>query len=117
MSSKLENQHQALSWLKELRLDHNPQFINQVKINILAKCSNVEEVEFVLIKARSEVLVYCEIGWLTKKLEYRKRYIVESILEIIEFFLPTYRARVVFDREILVQTIKLLEEYKDIYDL
>jgi hypothetical protein len=106
-NDKTRTQVAALKWLYELELFENPQVINQMKLNVLAVSSMLEDVEFLIYREKKSCLVSIHYKWWAKF--FNKKQIKLDIEEIMSHLLPEYRFRVTDNPAIIKMSIQNLK--------
>lgn len=96
---KLGLQANGLKWLYDMQLVEDPQLINNLKLNILVTSRYIREVEILSSQAHKSMLVYLEVGSIARFF-FKKRIQAEA-LDRLQQLLPSFRFRVIFDRQIL----------------
>lgn len=95
----LNTQIQAagISWMLDMGLYDNPQVINVLKLNILARYPSVVDCEFLIAIPFHQTLCYLKFRWwVTKRTRVR---ICGEVDEIIQSLFSTHLVRSVSDKE------------------
>lgn len=110
MDKNQNYQSQGLQWLYEMEVLNDPQLINNLKMNIISCSEKIREVELLISKPHKSIMIWIDVdlGWFKKELKFYN--IQADILSILEQLLPTYKFRVIHDRDILNLAITKLEE-------
>lgn len=104
----LENpQGDALKWLLEMEVVSDPNVLNSIILNIYRLSKTINDVQFVTDIKQKKILVYIELSWFGRK--FKQKSIFEACQNMLNDALPSYRKRIVFDREILDKAIKLVK--------
>lgn len=89
----------GLKWLYEMELVNDPQLINHLKLNVLARSKYIREVEILSSYSHKSMLVFVEMGKISKF--FFKKRIEMEVLDLLRELLPNFRFRVIFERDIL----------------
>lgn len=98
----------ALSWLYEMEYLDSPTVQQNLQENILLSDKSIKNCEILILRDFKDIMIYIELGIFAKIL--RGPQIIQNIETIVKRLLPSFRIRVVLDKQILNLTIKKLEE-------
>lgn len=99
----------ALSWLYEMEVLQSPVIMTNLKENILLAHENIKDSEILIFQEHKQILIYLEIDWKAKLFKKHKE-ISSKVEDIITTLLPSFKNRVVFDKNILTLALKKAKE-------
>jgi hypothetical protein len=105
---KLKYQHEGLKWLYEMELVTDPQLINNLKINVFSISNGIKEAEFIVSEHQKAILAWIDLGWFHKK--FKGEQIKLDVYERLKQLLPSFKFRVVTDREIFDMSLNKLDD-------
>lgn len=98
----------AVKWLLEMESVMDPNVINVLILNIYKVSDRIKDVEIVFDDKRKAILIFLELSkwgqW------FHAKNIQDWVEEVITQALPSYRMRVIYDREILGKALEILEK-------
>lgn len=106
MDDKFKFQVSGLKWLYELELIHDPQIINNLKLNILSVSKYIREVELLSSYEQKSMLIYLDLKWLGRK--FFRQTIEEAVTNRVHQLLPRFRLRVVSNYDIFKLALELV---------
>lgn len=99
----------ALNWLYEMEALESPVLMTNLQENIYLAHPGIKNVEILIFEEYKQILIYLEINFISKLL--RKNNLISDLVgDIIKNLLPSFKYRVVFDKEILTQALKKAKE-------
>jgi hypothetical protein len=104
---KFNFQHQGLKWIYEMELINSPQLINNLKLNILSVSESISETELLMSADHKAILVLLDLTWFGRV--FKKREIFLEVEERIKQLLPSYRLRVIDDKELFKLAVKKVQ--------
>lgn len=100
----------ALAWMYEMEVLNSPTLRQNLNENILLSDHRVRDCQILLIQDYKDLMVYVSVGFFSKL--FKKREICENVSRVLARILPSYRIRVVTDKNIFNMS---LEKVKDFY--
>lgn len=103
MNDRNKFQVEGVKWLQEMEMVNHPQFLNNLKLNILMVSKRIREVEFLIYREQKSILIYIELDWFTRRFSRKvtKKDILLDVNDVVEKILPSFRFRVVDDPDIM----------------
>lgn len=100
LTQKLAIQQQGLKWLAEYELLYDPQFINNLKLNILSVSKQIKEVEILSLHLydKKDMLIWIDLTWLGG---FRAESLKEKTETVVLNLLPKFNLRVTANYEIM----------------
>lgn len=102
---------EATKWLLEMEHVNNPQIKNSIVLNICNVSPSIKDVDLLIDTNSKSLLIWVKLSWFG--LKFRKDVICKTVLEIISQALPSFRIRVVTEREIFDKALLLVKKIAD----
>ena len=99
---------EALSWLLEMELVNQPYVLNSIILNLVSGLKGIKNVELVIDEKQKKILIYLELTWFSNHFKWKE--IEAKTKRLIEQALPSFKHRVIFDREILEKALKVVKD-------
>jgi len=99
MSDNQKFQLGGVKWLFEMEMIHDPQLINQLKLNVLGVSESIRDIEILSVHETKQMLVFVDLTWYAKT--FKQARILEDVKEILIQLLPNFNFRVTADSNIL----------------
>jgi hypothetical protein len=97
---------EALSWLFEMEMLNNPTVLNSVVLNVFKLTKGIVDAEFVVDMNDKKLLVYLELNFWHK--HFKKAQVQAQVLDMLDTVIPSFKKRVVYDKEILEKAINII---------
>lgn len=98
---------EALSWLLEMELVSSPYVLNSIILNMMTALKGVRDVELVIDEKQKKILIYLELNWYHAR--FKAAQVEAQAGELIQQILPSFKRRIIFNREILEKSLKLMQ--------
>lgn len=113
MDDKTKYQYAGLKFIYEMEILDDPQFINNLKLNIFSSSGfKINDCEFLMSQEEKKILIWIDLKWWYRTRFYQRFYLrqlKQDIYTQLGQMLPTYKFRIVTDRSILDLAIERIK--------
>lgn len=99
---------EALTWLLEMEMLTNPTVLNSVVLNIFKLTKGITDAQFVVDTNDKKLLVYLELDFWHRN--FKKQKVADEVLDMLDQSIPSFKKRVVFDKQILNRALFIINE-------